>query len=179
MECCACSASSLFPLSIIEESCVLIGSYFQTLSGVLHIVSPPQWFECCVLIGSCFQTISGVLRMFGLLIGSSFKYWGVLHSDWYLFPDAEWSAAYVRPPHWFLFQVLRSPAFWLVLISRRWVECCVCSASSLVPSSSGGCLMRWAGFPAWWLQASLCCSHRKTRPWRSLKRDKFHDNFVY
>jgi hypothetical protein len=39
----------LVPLSSIEDSCVLIGSYFQTLSGVL--------------------------RMFGLLIGSFFFGW--------------------------------------------------------------------------------------------------------
>ncbi len=81
-ESCVCSASSLVPLSSIEDSCVLIGSYFQTLSGVLRMFGVligtsvkyciSLFSESCVLIVSYFQTLSGVLRMFGLLIGPFF-----------------------------------------------------------------------------------------------------------
>jgi hypothetical protein len=86
-----CSATSLVPLSGTDKSGVLNGSYFQTLSVVLH--------------------------MFGLLIGPSVRYLGVLRSDWFFFPDAEWSPAYVRPSQWSFYHKLRSAASSLLLLS--------------------------------------------------------------
>ncbi len=90
-----CSASSFVPLSSTEKSCMRSDWFlFPDAEWSAAYVRPPHWFECCVLIGSYFQTLCGVLRMFGHLMVPAFRHYGVLRPHWLLLPDAEWSPAY-------------------------------------------------------------------------------------